>query len=234
MQYYKDNWDTYWAEIQQNDTFAPWDIASEASIEADRQAMAPYFQSSQLLLDLGCGTGIEAFALSRYFDKVVGVDVSSEVISQANSTYPQSNVEFQQLDGLDSNQVKDFIQKHGHTNIYMRGVLQQIQISDRELFLENLHLLMGDHGYLFFKEISTEAKSYFQKIIFEKRRLPSQLHRVLIQQVTKLVGLNIADISDIFTPPQFQVVESGETYIELFFDEETTLHVPATYGIIKT
>jgi SAM-dependent methyltransferase len=56
------------------------------------------------LLDLGCGIGRFSFAFAELFDRVIGVDVSAEMIQRANALKGErgfANVEFHRNDGAD-------------------------------------------------------------------------------------------------------------------------------------
>lgn len=49
----------------------------------------------ELALDIGCGSGFVAFKLLDFFDKVIGTDVSSTMISQCRKTAkPNQNIQF--------------------------------------------------------------------------------------------------------------------------------------------
>lgn len=232
--YYLLNWENYWASVKESGYLAPWDIVSPESIEEDIALIKSYFQQASIVVDLGCGSGIESKALSKHFNQVIGVDVSQVVINQINSNQNPQNTYFEQLDILNKQQVDNFISRFGHANIYLRGVLQQIKIADRSKFRQHIKLLMGTGNHLYFKEINPAAKQYFRKVIFEKKKIPPHIHRVLVQQVTKLVGVSVSDIEQIFPEPSFSKIMVDHSYIELYFDQETILHVPATHGIIKS
>jgi len=58
-------------------------------------------QDHRLALDLGCATGREAFQLSRYFERVIGFDISPDMIATANENLKQTsltNVSFKTAD----------------------------------------------------------------------------------------------------------------------------------------
>ena len=50
-------------------------------VQADRLAQRGQFNSDSIVLDLGCGTGVNAFMRARkYGCKVLGLDISTEMI----------------------------------------------------------------------------------------------------------------------------------------------------------
>lgn len=76
--------------------------------------MLKYHQGpTSLAVDLGCGHGAVTRTLSSNFQKVIGTDPSSRMISQAQSTTTESNVTFrsgmaEELDFLDDGSI-DFV-----------------------------------------------------------------------------------------------------------------------------
>ena len=54
--------------------------------QADRLAQRGKFDSNSIVLDLGCGTGVNSFMLARkYGCKVLGLDISTEMIRHGRS-----------------------------------------------------------------------------------------------------------------------------------------------------
>ena len=49
-----------------------------------RESYGKPLDKSQLALDVGCGSGQATFSLTKYFEKVIGIDVSQEQIRCAN------------------------------------------------------------------------------------------------------------------------------------------------------
>ena len=50
--------------------------------------------SRHLAIDVGCGTGISTKLMAKYFDRIIGVDVSEAQISEAINNNQYDNVEF--------------------------------------------------------------------------------------------------------------------------------------------
>ena len=70
---------TEWYEDKKNvDEMQNWNSA----LKEWEQSVIPFFPSGARILDIGCGLGREAFALSDLGYDVVGIDISKEVISQ--------------------------------------------------------------------------------------------------------------------------------------------------------
>lgn len=63
------------------------------------------------ILDVGCGSGIMAFELSRYFKKVIGIDISEEMLSIARKKRNAQNISYLNVNAssLDLKEKFDFI-----------------------------------------------------------------------------------------------------------------------------
>lgn len=79
--------------------FNKWDLDSffdtgtqEIAIFLEKARKMGYPSGRQIALDFGCGIGRLTRALTKYFDKVYGVDISATMISKAkelNTDFPQ-------------------------------------------------------------------------------------------------------------------------------------------------
>ena len=48
----------------------------------------------KIVLDVGCGEGYGTFYLSRYCQKIIGIDISKHTIGYAKNDYRNVNLEF--------------------------------------------------------------------------------------------------------------------------------------------
>ena len=87
-----------WYEDKKNvDEMQNWNLA----LKEWEQSVIKFFPSGARILDVGCGLGREAFALSDLGYDVVGIDISKEVITQVKqlSTDKGCNISFYEYDG---------------------------------------------------------------------------------------------------------------------------------------
>lgn len=87
-----------WYEDKKNvDEMQNWNPA----VKEWEQSVISFFSSGAKILDIGCGLGREAFALSDLGFDVVGIDISKEVISQVKqlATDKEYDISFFEYDG---------------------------------------------------------------------------------------------------------------------------------------
>ena len=78
-------------------------FATEYDFVATLQSQNDFFTknlsaSKGAALDIGCGSGILAFELAQYYDKVVAVDLSAKMLAIASQKRSAPNIEYIQMD----------------------------------------------------------------------------------------------------------------------------------------
>ncbi|MEG4346489.1 class I SAM-dependent methyltransferase [Microcoleus sp. A003_D6] len=78
-------------------------FATEYDFAATLQSKNDFFTknlstSKGTALDIGCGSGILAFELAKYYDRVVAVDLSEKMLDIARQKRPAPNIEYIQMD----------------------------------------------------------------------------------------------------------------------------------------
>nr|MBS0037050.1 class I SAM-dependent methyltransferase [Saprospiraceae bacterium] len=232
-EYYRDSWEAYYQSVGGDIGEVPWDVVPELAAEKDRFRMVKYFRPNLPLVDVGCGTGTQTRFLSETFERVIGTDVSAGAIEMASNRYGPSGPEFRQMDILNEGQVSELHEELGDCNLYMRGTLQQILKSDRGNFSRSVKRLLGENGHLYFIELSPDARSFFLGLHRELGGLPAQLKRVLAEKVTKMVGVGLEEVTNIFDSSDFIIHEKGRDSIALKISATDRVNVPAVYGIIS-
>jgi SAM-dependent methyltransferase len=158
------------------------------------------------LLDLGCGNGRQTRFLSRYFSRVIGVDISPSAIQLAKKeTIEEHKVNYRIFDALNVEETKEFHREFGDMNIYMRGVLHMIRMHDRPKFITNLEILLGDDGVLYQIELPTEAFYYL-------RTLPEEVLSS-IPKIVRRVGFNLEDRAYYFPDDRWAIIDEGNNVI---------------------
>lgn len=125
-----------------------------------------YKISTGVGVDFGCGIGRHTFPLAKYFETVMGVDVSNGMLEQARIIAKDRkvrNIQFIQNDAFfDSNELVDFI--------YCANVFQHIEdIEQIELILTQMSRLLRGYTYI---QFDTRPRTWLYHL---KRRMPDFL-----------------------------------------------------------
>ncbi|PSB40384.1 SAM-dependent methyltransferase [filamentous cyanobacterium Phorm 6] len=87
-------------------------FATEYDFAATLQSQNDFFTknlsaSKGTALDIGCGSGILAFELAKYYDRVVAVDLSGKMLDIARHKRPAPNIEYIQMDVSSLEELED-------------------------------------------------------------------------------------------------------------------------------
>ncbi len=121
--------------------------------------------NSKKCLDFGCGVGRLTFPLGKYFDSVIGVDISSSMIKKANQYNQLENVEF--ICNQEGN-LKLF-EDNQFSVIYSKIVLQHINPRNSRKYIKEFIRILQPGGILIFQlphksnNIKYRIKSYIFK-----------------------------------------------------------------------
>ncbi|MEA3499582.1 MAG: class I SAM-dependent methyltransferase [Candidatus Marinimicrobia bacterium] len=88
-----------------------------------------------ILLDLCCGNGIVTFALSKYVDKVIGVDFSNPLIINAKKYNSNKNIQYIEADIIDT-KIYEF--DYNYNKVLISASLQYLTVNDFDKLLYNL------------------------------------------------------------------------------------------------
>ncbi len=113
-------------------------------------------ESSNKILDIGCGTGytVKIFEDAKY--NILGLDKSEAMISKAQSNYPKC--QFVNEDFLTSN----MLEYDSYSHILCLGKTIY-EIKDKELFFENCNSILSNDGFLIINLVDRENfKPYVQ------------------------------------------------------------------------
>lgn len=232
---YDRHWNEFYAKTYlEQKRKALWDVEPSASVGMDYERFAVHMDRDVPILDIGCGTGAPTVWLGRKFSKAIGVDAAPSAIAIAKATFPGGAVDFRCLDLAKTSACRMLHEELGDLNLYMRGVLHQIKDEDKPEFLENLSTLMGERGTLYFIEVASDIRRYFQEASPHFHRLPKAVQAVFISNLPP-EGVSMEDIPSLFPERQFSVLESGNTGLStnLSLPDGTQITIPAVYGIVR-
>ncbi|NES71946.1 MAG: hypothetical protein F6K24_45475, partial [Okeania sp. SIO2D1] len=122
-------------------------------------------------------------------------------------------------------------QRVGDANIYVRGVLHQIQHPDRPLVAQQLQTLLGKKGILYLIELAPAAHDLLEQFV-QKQEVPSGLHKVLENQITP-GGISPEDLRSLFPAPEFHLIDAGAALMPMnAIVKGVPVELPAQYAVI--
>jgi SAM-dependent methyltransferase len=231
---YSKYWDEFYKKTYlKGSRKALWDVSPEYSIKIDMKVFKKYFDSEFPILDIGCGTGQQSQFLAKYYPKVIGVDVASNAIKIAKKMHKKDNLEFRMVDITQKRECKELFNMYGDMNLYMRGVMHQIKRPEQIQMIENLSILMGDKGKLFFMEVKDKLGSYFNKGVGRFNELPKQIQDIFVSNLPPF-GLTLEHLPELFPVTTFEFLDYGDStlYTNLKLPNGEHVRIPAIYGMV--
>ncbi|WP_414621553.1 class I SAM-dependent methyltransferase [Calothrix sp. CCY 0018] len=229
----RQNWDRYWSSINDSSEVL-WNVPHLLGVKLDFEHFQPFLKDSHLpLIDFGCGDGTQTQFFAQHFSQVIGLEISHKAIELASFQAQKTglSITYYVIDSLE--QTQQIHERFGDANIYLRGVLHQIEHQERPLIAEQLKTLLGDTGSIYIVELSSQAHNLLQQKI-QNQEIPLGLAKVLESKI-KPGAVSLEDIQSLFPPSDFSLLESGETFIatNANFNDEF-IKLPAKYFIIRS
>ena len=233
---YGKNWDEFYKKTYfERKSKALWDVNSENSVQMDLPYFRKYFNNNLPVMDVGCGTGEQTAFLAKIYPKVIAVDAAKSAIEFATEHNVIDNVVWQVLDITNSEQCARIHSEFGDLNIYMRGVMHQIEMNEIDYMIGNLRDLMGISGKLYFVEVKDKIREYFKSLDNSFLSLPEQMLEVFVSNLPPR-GLSTELINEYFNDSIFEILDKGDCTLRtnLKLPNGKPLEIPAVYGVIGT
>ncbi len=230
---YATSWENFWSTT----TGAPgeifWDADPAYAAQQDLALFKSHADPHLPLIDLGCGNGTQTRFLANHFAKVIGTEIAPAAVELAERTNGAANVTYRVLDVLRPDDAAALHGDIGDTNIYMRAVLHQLSRSDHATAVQSIERLLGMEGILYLVELSSEAETFFAKLIAEYGPPPG-LARVFQHQITPGM-LHENDLESLFPSDRFTLLDQGLSHIRTTHSLPTgeVVKVPAFYAILR-
>lgn len=227
-------WDQLYRQLHSRSEPALWDVLPSSAIEQDYDKFKSVFDPNLPLIDIGCGTGVQTGYLSTKYTRITGIDASKKAIKLAKKNIGNANIEFEVMDLLDQKTMIKYYNKNGDSNIYIRGVLHQIPIQNRQVCIENIKMLMGTTGALYMIETASNIQEYIRKTITLFPTLPSSLKNVMTSNFPP-IGVSKNEIQQWFDKNQYNIIAIGNTELNtnLVTHQNTSIALPAIYSLIN-
>lgn len=111
-----------------------------------RYDFAKNYVKDSIVLDIACGSGYGAYRLSKNSKKVIGVDISEEIINYAKKNFKNNNLEFIRASAVDEKLFLD----NSFDFICSFETIEHFNSSERKQYLKNLHKWLKPGGYILF------------------------------------------------------------------------------------
>ena len=231
---YQIAWESFWKSLTGDQQDVLWNVSHDEAASSDFELFREFVEESPLpLVDTGCGDGTQTEFFGQHLKKVVGVDVSAAAIQIAQQNSKLSNISYQVLDLLNTEDCIRFHQRLGDSHVYMRGVLMQFSPEDRLKAVANLKILIGSQGYLFMNEYVPQTKAYYQEI-FQQQGMPAGFHRVLQHGITP-GGITDVELKEFFPDQDYEPVRKGNylMHTNIQLADGSYAKAPSFYLILK-
>ncbi|MFJ9728923.1 class I SAM-dependent methyltransferase [Streptomyces sp. NPDC101209] len=156
---YREAWEGFWREAPEEEGAVFWDAEPALTAGVHLGLFAPHLVDSGLaMVDLGCGNGTQTRFLADRFRHVVGADLSAAAVEHARHADPAGQATYRVLDAVEKNETETLHAELGDANVYMRGVLHQVEPDARQAMADGIATLVGERGRAFLVELSETAK----------------------------------------------------------------------------
>jgi ubiquinone/menaquinone biosynthesis C-methylase UbiE len=143
--------DPFWASCTSGKRHVEWDVSeflatgerevAWAIESAKSKGIYPHYRS--LAVDFGCGPGRFTGALTREFERVIGVDISPSMLNAASRIHTQASISFAPS--------TDVVEDGSASLIYCTFVLQHLTQEGRDSCLRDFARMLGKDGLLIFQ-----------------------------------------------------------------------------------
>lgn len=206
---YAQRWSRYWNTINDRDGSIVWDVPAEEGVALDWPTFSDKLTPGLPLVHMGCGHGRQTAYLAEHFPRVIGVDVATAAIERARKEYGRDNLKFRVADGFDPKDMQSLHAELGDCNVYVRGVIHQLEPDDRRRMVEGALTLCGDRGLLHLLELRQGAERLLMPLL--KLGVIPSLKTVLDAGITP-VGVTEDEVVALLGE-RYEVLERGPTLL---------------------
>lgn len=156
---YREAWEGFWRAAPEEQGAVFWDAEPTLTVGIHLGLFEPHLADRSLaMVDLGCGNGTQTRFLADRFRRVIGADLSAAAVDRAQHADPAGQAAYRVLDAVEKSETETLHAEIGDANVYMRGVLHQVEPDDRQPMVDGIAALVGERGRVFLVELSEAAK----------------------------------------------------------------------------
>lgn len=236
-------WDRYWSGVTRTGPHGDvlWDAAVPAEAELAASRLSRHADLSRPLVDLGCGSGRQAYALAGLAPRVIGLDGSPAAIAHARATAgpepASSRVTFRVADVTEPGLGHRLHAELGDTNVHIRGVLHVLDDAGRHAVATNIAALLGERGTLYLCETdhAGDPLDYLVNQGARPTHLPAVVRRLIRAGVSAPRRFSAADLRAAFPPPAWEIVEESPTVVHgvPLSPGGPIQDIPARYAVLR-
>jgi SAM-dependent methyltransferase len=232
-------WERYWAGVTR--TGPAGDVLWEADEPAENELLAAvlprHADPSLPMLDLGCGSGRQAYALTGFASRVIGIDGSAAAIARATGVFT-SGVVFRVADVASPGLGKLLHDEVGDANVHIRGVLHVLDDDSRRAVAANVAAMLGATGTLYLSETNHvgDPLDFLLDQGAGPTRLPPLVHRLISAGVRAPRRFGAEEVAEVFPDDAWQVLEQGATHVygNPLEPGGPVQRIPAYYAVVRT
>jgi SAM-dependent methyltransferase len=206
-------WDRYWSSVRRTGAGGEvlWDAEQPAELDGVLARFRTHADRSLPAVDLGCGNGRQARALTEVAPRVIGVDRAPAAVERARADVGEDpTLEFRVADITDPAFGPALHEELGDVNVHVRGVLHVVDADRRPAVVANLAALAGTRGAVFVCEtdVAGDPLDYLLWQGATPTRLPPVMRRLIAAGVRAPSHFGSEQVAEYFPPP-WRVVDDG-------------------------
>ncbi len=232
-------WERYWSAVRRTGPHGEvlWDTDEPAEFDLFTAQLRQHADLSLPIVDLGCGSGRQARAMTGLAPRVVGVDASAAAIAHARREAGAAPVDFRVADIAEPGLGERLAAELGDANVHLRGVLHVLDDDQRRTAADTIAALLGARGTLYLCE-TNHAGDPLDYLIDQGARLthlPAPVHRLIRSGVRAPRHLDPAALAKLFPPSAWRTLAQGPThmYAVPVRPGEGPQRIPALYAVLR-
>jgi len=231
-------WERYWGGITRTGPGGDvlWEADEPAENELLAQVLRRHADPDRPMVDLGCGSGRQAYALTGFASRVIGIDGSAAAVARASDAF--TGLTFRVADIASPGLGERLHDEFGDANAHIRGVLHVLDDDARRAVAANVAALLGASGTLFLSETNHtgDPLDYLLDQGARPTRLPPLVHRLISAGVRAPRRFGAEEVAEVFPGDAWHVLEQGatEVYGVPLEPGGPVQRIPAWYAAVRT
>jgi SAM-dependent methyltransferase len=232
-------WERYWSRTRATGPAGDvlWDAGQPEEAEAVAARLRAHADPTLPMVDVGCGNGRQARALTGLASRVVGIDASEAAVARARQESDDANLEFRVADVTDDGLGRRLRDELGESNVHVRGVLHVVAPDRRPAVVRNLADLLGSRGTAYICE--TDAAGHPLDYLVMQGATPTSMPEVLRRCIAAGIRpprhFGERELAEYFPADTWHVLESGPTtmYVLPTAPGGPVQRVPSYFAVLR-